>query len=75
VGKAIIRVFEANQQGSAFLIKRISHEIQLATEESTLFRSNSIAAKMYTAYVRMTGYDCLSDRMLQLSHSACFLTI
>ncbi len=69
MAKAIIRVFEANQQGSALMIQRISHEVELATEESTLFRSNSIAAKMYSAYVRMVGLRYLWHTLVLSVHS------
>jgi hypothetical protein len=67
--KAVVRLFEANQQGGALLLRRISFEIELASEESTLFRANSVAAKMYTAYVKMVGLRYLWHTLVLSVHS------
>jgi hypothetical protein len=53
--KAVMRVFEANNQGYNLLERRISDEVAMAGDEGTLFRANSIAAKLFGSYVRMTS--------------------
>jgi hypothetical protein len=55
VAKAVMRVFEANHRGYQLLERRISDEVEAADEEGTLFRANSIAAKLFGTYVRMTS--------------------
>ena len=50
-----MRVFEANRQGYQLLERRISDEVEAADEEGTLVRANSIAAKLFGTYVRMTS--------------------
>jgi hypothetical protein len=55
VCKAVMRVFEANNQGYSLLERRISDEVAMADDEGTLFRANSIAAKLFGSYVRMTS--------------------
>jgi hypothetical protein len=55
VCKAVMRVFEANNQGYNLLERRISDEVAMADDEGTLFRANSIAAKLFGSYVRMTS--------------------
>jgi hypothetical protein len=50
-----MRVFEANHQGYHLLERRITDEVAMADDEGTLFRANSIAARLFGTYVRMTS--------------------
>jgi hypothetical protein len=54
-----MRVYEANGKGYRLLEQRISDEVAAADEEGTLFRANSVAAKLFGAYVRMTSLPYL----------------
>lgn len=50
-----MRVFEANKAGYKLLETRITIEVGEASDEGTLFRANSMAAKLFANYVRMTS--------------------
>lgn len=57
--KALMHVFEANRAGYTLLETRISNEVDDASDEGTLFRANSMAAKLFANYVRMTSLQYL----------------
>lgn len=50
-----MRIYEAHHKGYELLEQRISKEVQESYQEGTLFRSNSIAAKLFSSYVRMSA--------------------
>lgn len=62
-------VFEANHQGYAILTARISAEIEAAPNAGTLFRSNSLAARMFSYYVRMSALQYLWYTLVTSVHS------
>jgi hypothetical protein len=57
--KAVMCIYEAHHQGFEVLEQRITHEVSVASDEGTLFRANSLAAKLFAAYVRMVALPYL----------------
>jgi hypothetical protein len=57
--KAVMCIYEAHHQGFELLEQRITHEVGVASDEGTLFRANSLAAKLFAAYVRMVALPYL----------------
>jgi hypothetical protein len=53
VAKALMRVYEFQQRGYELIERQISKEVAIASDEGTLFRANSLAAKLFASYVRM----------------------
>jgi hypothetical protein len=48
-----MRVYEFQQRGYELIERQISKEVAMASDEGTLFRANSLAAKLFSSYVRM----------------------
>jgi hypothetical protein len=57
--KAVMCIYEAHHQGFELLEQRITHEVSVASDEGTLFRANSLAAKLFASYVRMVALPYL----------------
>lgn len=66
VAKALINVFEA--KGNTFRLLRalIEEEARSTTSASTLFRSNSMASKLMSAFGRITGQEYLHSTLRPL---------
>jgi hypothetical protein len=59
MSKAVMCVFESNHLGYQILEQRISREVESAGDAGTLFRSNSLSARMFSFYVRMMAMPYL----------------
>lgn len=57
--KALMVVFEAHHLGFELLEVRITEEVAAASDEGTLFRANSLAAKLFACYVRLVALPYL----------------
>ncbi len=59
VCRAIVAVFHANDRTTYLLKSIMSREVQAASDAGDMFRANSRATKMFSAYARVLGYDFL----------------
>jgi hypothetical protein len=56
-------------QAYNFVAHSITHEVDIADEEGTLFRANSTAAKLFTQYMRMIALRYLWHVLVVSLHS------
>ncbi len=63
-----MRVLDAHGKGFNFIAGCISWEVAEASDEGTLFRSNSNATKLFSYYMKMIGLKYLV-RVLHQTHS------
>mmetsp|Transcript_2259 Transcript_2259/g.3229 ORF Transcript_2259/g.3229 Transcript_2259/m.3229 type:complete len:1961 (-) Transcript_2259:97-5979(-) len=63
LAKAIVNIFEYHELTLVMLKHFITLEVQNAASAGTLFRANSIASKMMTAYSKMIGLSYLTGTL------------
>ena len=59
VAQLLIRIFEANDKSLDLLRQSIRSEVDKTEKENTLFRLNSMATKLLSAYCKVIGKDYL----------------
>jgi hypothetical protein len=64
-----VRVLAGQYQAYNFIAQMIAIEVSDADEESTLFRSNSAVAKLFTMYMWMTSLRYLWQVLVLAVHS------
>lgn len=58
---SLLRLFEVQGQCEQLLKAVIAHEVDMTIEENRLFRGNTVATNIMTAYCRMTGTSFLKS--------------
>merc|ERR1712137_789744 len=59
VAQLLVRIFEANDKALDLIKASIRAEVQKTEKENTLFRLNSMATKLLSAYCKLIGKDYL----------------
>ena len=70
LAKAMVYVASAHHIAASMIQTCIRYEVQTCKEENTLFRSNSVASKMYKFFSRIVGikylFNCIARVIMEL---------